>query len=33
VSGFYLQYGFIPLSDQSKLFLPIKTVSQLFKSE
>lgn len=32
VSGFYQQYGFIPLSDQSKLFMPMKTITQLFKS-
>ena len=32
VSQFYEQYGFIPLSDQSKLFMPMKTIGQLFKS-
>lgn len=32
-SEFYQQYGFIPLSDQSKLFMPMKTLSQLFKQE
>jgi len=31
VSGFYQQYGFIPLSDQPKLFMPMKTFRQLFK--
>ncbi len=31
VSEFYKQYGFIPLSDQSKLFMPMKTIKQLFK--
>ena len=32
VSEFYQQYGFIPLPDQPKLFMPIKTIRQLFKS-
>lgn len=32
VSAFYKQYGFIPLSDQSKLFMPMKTIRQLFKA-
>jgi GNAT superfamily N-acetyltransferase len=31
VSEFYQQYGFIPLPDQSKLFMPMKTIRQLFK--
>ncbi len=31
VSEFYKQYGCIPLSDQSKLFMPMKTIRQLFK--
>jgi hypothetical protein len=32
-SAFYQQYGCIPLSDQSKLFMPMKNISQLFKQE
>jgi predicted GNAT family N-acyltransferase len=32
-SAFYQQYGCIPLSDQSKLFMPMKTISQLFKQK
>jgi hypothetical protein len=31
--AFYQQYGCIPLSDQSKLFMPMKTISQLFKQK
>lgn len=30
-AGFYLKYGFITLPDGGKMFLPMETVSQLFK--
>lgn len=29
--GFYRKYGFIPLPDSGKMFLPMETISQLFK--
>lgn len=29
--GFYKQYGFIKLSDSGKMFLPMKTINQLFQ--
>jgi len=32
VSEFYQQYAYIPLSDQSKLFMQMKTIAQSFKS-
>jgi len=29
--NFYEKYGFIKLPDSGKMFLPMKTISQLFK--
>ena len=29
--SFYRKYGFIPLPDSGKMFLPMETISQLFK--
>lgn len=29
--GFYTKYGFIKLPDSRKMFLPMKTINQLFE--